>query len=574
MRRPDAATLAVVRDLLASVADEMALSCMRTALSPNIRDRRDLSAAVFDAQGVMLSHAAHIPVHLGAMPLSVRSVCTALSLGPGDVALMNDPFAGGTHLPDITVVAPVFASTAGGAPSFLVALRAHHADVGGPVPGSMAPQESVFGEGVRIPPVRWLVNGREQEDVRALLLANMRAPDERAADLRAQVGALAVGASRLRAIAAPFGGLHRLAHLGEALVPYAATLAKAALGALPNKHARVALPLDAPALDGKPARVVVSIKKAGGRLHIDFTGTSGPVLHGLNATRAVTISAVYHLMRCLCPPQAPPNEGLMTPVVLHVPAGSMLDAMPPHPVAGGNVETSQRVVDALWLAAARCWPARIPAPGCGSMSNWSFGPVPGGPEFPTYYETVPGGRGCGAGRAGARCDPAAHDEHALHSGGGVRGALAGSGAASRDPCAIRRGGSLPGRQWPRPGGALRRAGAGVLPDDPSPPCPAGCGGRWARPHGPCGSRPRRSRPASRPVLHPPLRGERRATDPDAGWRRLGPRALTVCVHTRQGTFGPRIPAHNRCSRFLSPIQVYPLRFARGGREQRSHGISV
>lgn len=393
-RDPRAIRLALTRELLESVAEEMAEVCVRTAVSSNIKERRDLSAAVFDGRGRMVAHAAHIPVHLGAMPLSVRAVLERLDLEDGDIALANDPYAGGTHLPDVTAVAPLF-SPRGRRPVFLVAVRAHHADMGGQAPGSMAPQEDVFAEGLRIPPVRWVRDGRPQEDLLAMLLANVRDPDERRADLDAQAGALARGLARLREIADTEGGLTGLARRGRALVAYASRMAAVALAALPDREAKARVGLEVDDLTGRPARIAVTLAKRGDKLDVDFAGTSGPVAGGLNAPVAVTRSAVYYLLRCLCPPDTPTNDGLLERVTIRVPPTSLLAARSPAPVAGGNVETSQRVVDALWLAAARAWPDRIPAPGAGTMSNWTFGPVPGGPCFPTYYETLPGGAGGG-----------------------------------------------------------------------------------------------------------------------------------------------------------------------------------
>ena len=392
--KQDAVSLGLMRELLESVAEEMAEVCVRTAVSSNIKERRDLSAAVFDGEGQMVAQAAHIPVHLGAMPLSVRAVIEALDLGPGDVALLNDPYAGGTHLPDITAVAPLF-TPRGRQPVFHVAVRAHHADVGGQAPGSMAPQDDVFAEGIRIPPVRWIRAGQVDDGVQTLLLANMRDREERLADLEAQAGALARGLARLEEIGAREGGLPSLARRGRSLVSYASRLAAGSLDTLADGEARAKVDLEVRGLDGKPATIQVRLEKRGARLEVDFAGTSGPVRGGLNAPAAVARSAVYYLVRCLCPPDTPTNDGLLACASVHVPAGSLLAAEPPLAVAGGNVETSQRVVDALWLAAARLWPGRWPAPGSGSMSNWTFGPAPGSAPFPTYYETVPGGAGAG-----------------------------------------------------------------------------------------------------------------------------------------------------------------------------------
>jgi N-methylhydantoinase B len=399
-RASRAVSLALTRELLESVAEEMAEVCVATAVSSNIKERRDLSAAVFDGRGRMVAQAAHIPVHLGAMPLSVRAVLDRVRLRRGDVALVNDPYAGGTHLPDITAVAPLFSPT-GPQPLFLVAVRAHHADVGGQVPGSMAPQADVYGEGLRIPPVRWIRGGEKDPDVEALLFANVRDAAERRADLEAQAGALARGCARLEEIAGGEGGLAGLARRGRTLVAYASRMAGRTLAALPDGRAKASVDFEVDTLMGKRARIRVALEKDGDRLRADFAGTSGPVGGGLNAPRAVTQSAAYYLLTCLCPPDTPANDGLLERIEVSVPEGCLLAAREPAPVAGGNVETSQRVVDALWLAAARLWPTRMPAPGAGTMSNWTFGPVPGGPGFPTYYETLPGGAGGGPEGPGA-----------------------------------------------------------------------------------------------------------------------------------------------------------------------------
>jgi N-methylhydantoinase B len=394
----DAVDLALTRDLLESVAEEMAEACVRTAASTNVKERRDLSAAVFDGDGRMVAHAAHIPVHLGAMPLSVRAALARVRFGRGDVVLVNDPYEGGTHLPDVTAIAPW--CDASGRVRFFVAIRAHHADIGGAVPGSMAPQDDVHAEGLRIPPVRWVRGGVPDDDLTRLLLANLRRPEERLADLAAKRGALAHGLARLDALASRHGAAG-LASRAGALLAYAGRIARRTLSALPDGAARVALRLGVPGTDGRPAVVRLALTKRGARLRLDFTGTTGPVGDGLNASAAVTRSAAWYLVRCLCGGDTPSNDGLLATTTVVIPPGSLLDAPYPAPVAGGNVETSQRVVDALWLAAGRRWPDRFGAPGAGTMSNWTLGPSPGGPAFPSYYETVPAGAGGGPSGPGA-----------------------------------------------------------------------------------------------------------------------------------------------------------------------------
>ncbi len=397
----DAIRLAVLRDLLESVTDEIAIVCRRMAVSPNIRERRDLSAALFLADGRLLAHAAHIPVHLGAMPRSVEAVRTALDLGPGDGALVNDPYAGGSHLPDLTLVRGVFDERVSAKPLAYLAVRAHHADVGGAVPGSMAPADDIHAEGVRVPPLIAFRDADLDPTFARLFLANVRHADEREADLRAQAASLSRGEALLRGLATARGGLGPMLADGAGLIEATRRRIGPALAALPDAEASVEVALDAEDRAGRPARIRLALRKVGARLEADFTGTTGPVGHGLNAPRAVTESALYYFLACLAPPQTAPNDGLLDMVSIRIPPGSLLDARPPQPVAGGNVETSQRVVDALWLAAAACWPRRIPAPGAGSMSNWTFGPAPDGPSFPVYYETLPGGAGGGPQGPGA-----------------------------------------------------------------------------------------------------------------------------------------------------------------------------
>lgn len=406
-RTADPIELALLRDALEGLADEIATICTQTAASPNIKERLDLSAAVFDQTGQMVAHAAHIPVHLGAMPACVRAVLEAVPLAPGQVVLVNDPLAGGTHLPDITAVRPVFAGDAGAGtrPTFILAVRAHHADVGGAAPGSMAPQANIFGEGLIIPPVVWQQDGVPHPGVQALLLANMRDGAEREADLAAQAGALHAGEVRLRELAVQHGGLEGLSRRAGALLQHAERTAAAALESRADGRAVVDVPLEVQTAMGDPASIGLTLEKRGKRLVVDFRkgrqATSGPIVDGLNAPAAVTRSAVYYFVRCLCPPGTPTNEGLLRSVEICLPDESVVSAGRGVAVAGGNVETSQRIVDALWLAAARLWPKEIPAPGGGSMSNWTFGPVVGGPGFPSYYETLPCGAGGGPDGPGA-----------------------------------------------------------------------------------------------------------------------------------------------------------------------------
>jgi N-methylhydantoinase B len=395
----DAIALELANHRLSAIAEEMGVVLGRTAVSPNIKERRDYSCAVFDARGGLVAQAAHIPVHLGSTPLSVRAAIAAVPMAPGDVVVVNDPFAGGTHLPDVTVVASVYLRGAR-RPFAYVANRAHHADIGGMEPGSMPVATDVFQEGVRIPPIRIVAGGTPVHDVLALFLANTRVPDERRGDLEAQWAALRVGAARLLELATRRGGVGALARDFAALQDYAEATMRAALRELPSGTHRAMDVLDDDGLGTTriPIRVAVTIR--GGSARIDFTGSAPQVRGPLNANLAVTRSAVLYVFTALAGGSLPTNEGIARPLTIVAPEGSVVHALLPAAVAGGNVETSQRIVDVLLRALARAAPERIPAASAGSMNNVALGGVVGGRAF-SYYETLAGGAGGGPGVAGA-----------------------------------------------------------------------------------------------------------------------------------------------------------------------------
>jgi N-methylhydantoinase B len=394
----DPVALEIAHHRLASIAEEMGVVLGRTALSPNIKERRDYSCAVFDGRGSLVAQAAHIPVHLGSTPLAVRSVLGRVAMGPGDVAIVNDPFAGGTHLPDVTLVAPVFIAGAR-RPFAYVANRAHHADIGGMSPGSMPLATEIFQEGFRLPPVRLVAAGRLVEDVVALFLANTRVPAEREGDLMAQWAALRVGAERLRGLASNHG-LARIAREMRALQAYSAVLMRATLAALPAGTYHASDVLDDDGLGATRLRIAVAITIGRGRARIDFTGTARQTRGPVNANLAVTRSAVLYVFTALAPEAIPPNDGLGRPLTIVAPPGSIVDARFPAAVAGGNVETSQRIVDVLLRALARAAPDRIPAASAGSMNNVALGGAVGDRAF-AYYETLAGGAGAGPQGPGA-----------------------------------------------------------------------------------------------------------------------------------------------------------------------------
>jgi N-methylhydantoinase B len=383
---------------LAAIAEEMGVVLGRTAVSPNIKERRDYSCAVFDAGGGLVAQAAHIPVHLGSTPMSVRAAIDAGAMAPGDVVMLNDPFAGGTHLPDVTVVAPVYLR-GGRRPFAYVANRAHHADIGGMEPGSMPVAIDVFQEGVRVPPIRIVAGGRVVDDVLALFLANTRVPHERRGDLDAQWAALRAGVDRLRALARRLGRA-RLARDFRALQDHAEAMMRATLRALPAGTYRATDWLDDDGLGTSriPLRVAVTIGR--GRARVDFSGSSAQVRGPVNANFAVTRSAVLYVFTALAGGTLPANDGVARPLDVVAPPGSIVHALLPAAVAGGNVETSQRIVDVLLRALAKAAPDRVPAASTGSMNNVALGGVVGGRAF-AYYETLAGGAGAGPGRDGA-----------------------------------------------------------------------------------------------------------------------------------------------------------------------------
>ncbi|MFP4311746.1 MAG: hydantoinase B/oxoprolinase family protein [Nitriliruptoraceae bacterium] len=404
----DPVTLEVVRSALIGIAEEAGAALRRTASSPNIKERADCSTAVFDAHGRMVAQAEHIPVHLGSMPLSVAAA-RALDdhLGVGDQVLVSDPYAGGTHLPDWTLVAPVHAGVAGPdeAPALLgyVATRAHHADVGGAAPGSMPTGAvDIVAEGLRIPPVKLQVAGRTQRDVLALLLANTRTPDERLGDLEAQLGANALAARRLKELAAA-RGVDGLAAAMAATLDHAERSVRAALAGLREGSASAEDVLDDDGAGTRDIAIRATVTIADGQVTIDLTGSDPQVPGNVNAPLAVTLSAAVYALRAVLAPDLPANDGLRRVLELRTTAGTIVDARPPAAVAGGNVETSQRIVDVLLAAFATLTDGRVGAASQGTMNNTLLGGIDHRTGAPfTYYETLAGG--CGAGPWGSGAD--------------------------------------------------------------------------------------------------------------------------------------------------------------------------
>jgi N-methylhydantoinase B len=405
----DSIELEIFRNIFHSIAEEMGAALRRTAFSPNIKERRDYSCAVFDCDGEVLAMGDHMPVHLGSMPMSVRAVLESLELARGDVAMLNDPFRGGTHLPDITLVAPVYTQPphSRAQPEFYVASRAHHADVGGAYPGSMGLCREIYQEGLRIPPVKLLRSGKMQSDVVALLLSNVRTPVEREGDLGAQLAACHTGAERLREIGRRYG-LLRTKRAAQELLNYTEQMMRTFLKSVPRGSYRAEDFLDNDGISDKPVKIAVEVRvlrDRGNSSHmvtVDFTGSDPQVEGSLNAVEAIAYSACFYVFRCLLLEAVPATAGLMRPIQVIAPQGTVVNARPPAAVAGGNVETSQRIVDVLLKALSQALPDRIPAAAAGTMNNLTIGGIDPRTHEPfAYYETIAGGMGAGPAKAGA-----------------------------------------------------------------------------------------------------------------------------------------------------------------------------
>jgi len=417
----DPTTLEIYRALFTSVAEEMGIALRRTAFSPNIKERRDYSCAVFDSSGRVIAQGDHMPVHLGSMPMAVAAALREVDPKPGEVVALNDPYAGGTHLPDVTLVTGVFLEkkdegkgrrgergekknrrvlssprppvSPSPRPLFYVANRAHHADIGGATPGSMGLATDIYGEGLRIPPVRLVREGQIDSDMMRLLLANVRGNTERRGDFEAQIGSLQIGANRLLEIVDRRGEQETREYANQ-LISYSARIMRQVIGTIPDGAYEAEDCLDDDGIDDQPVRIRVRIAIKRDRAIVDFTGSAPQVAGAINAVEAITVSAVSYVFRCLVGAEIPASAGLMQPIEVIAPQGTVVNALPPASVAGGNVEMSQRIVDVLFKALSHALPDRIPAASQGTMNNLTIGGIDErtGQEF-SYYETVAGGLG-------------------------------------------------------------------------------------------------------------------------------------------------------------------------------------
>ena len=407
----DPITLEVLRNALEAIADEMGAVLKRTSFSPNIKERMDASCAIFDAAAQLVAQAEHVPVHLGSMLRAVSATIAKVGdVEEGDVVIVNDPFTGGSHLPDITVVAPVHAA---GRHIGYVATRAHHADVGGMEPGSMpGKSREMFQEGIVIPAVKLYRRGRLQDDVLRLILANVRTPEERKGDLNAQLAALRVGEQRLVELAHRYGADLVVAGF-DAILDYAERRMRARLAEFPAGTYRGEDFLDDDGWSDEPVRVALAITVSPDGLVLDYAGSSPQRLGNINAVAPMTYSASFFAIKLLTDPEIPVNAGTFRNVKLRIPEGSFLASRPPAATCAGNTETTQRIADTVLKVAAQFAPDRVPAASQGTMNSVVIGghdtragDVPGGRPY-SYYETIGGGQGgrpMGPGDDGIQCN--------------------------------------------------------------------------------------------------------------------------------------------------------------------------
>ncbi|MBD3610741.1 MAG: hydantoinase B/oxoprolinase family protein, partial [Gammaproteobacteria bacterium] len=387
--------LSIFSSRIEAVCDEMGAVLRRSAFSPNIKDRLDFSCAVFDAEGELSAQAAHIPVHLGSMAYAMRDIVRRLSWQAGDMVVVNDPYLGGTHLPDVTLIAPVFIQ---GQLIGFVVNRAHHADIGASTPGSMPISSQLEEEGIIIPPTHLYRAHTLQREVMASIIGVTQNPVHSEGDFTAQVSANQSGVKRLTELASILGigdyleGLAALNHYGE-------RLAQASLQDIPDGEYQFTDYMDDDGQGTANIPIAVTITAQAGRIHVDFTGTASQVAGNINSPLSVAAAGVFYVFRCLMPEQTPACAGTFRPISLTAPEGCLVNATRPAAVAAGNVETSTRVVDVVMGALAQAIPERMPAASHGSMNNLAMGSNQTGQSW-SYYETIGGGMGAGAQTAG------------------------------------------------------------------------------------------------------------------------------------------------------------------------------
>ncbi len=394
--------MSLYSELLSSVCEEMSSVLQMSALSPNIKERRDFSTAIFDAKGGLVAQGTNIPVHLGSMQLAAKAAIDFFNFFPGDAVALNDPYRGGTHLPDITLVAPFFpkGKRESNYPAAFIAARAHHADVGGMTSGSLPLSTEIYQEGLIVPPVKIVENGALNAAVIEIICANSRTPEERRGDLLAQLASLTRGAERLHKISGDLYSNSRNENssmwpsIFESLQDYSEI---AFIEMLSNVKSGVYTAEDSIELpDGSLSKIRLKLDIRETGIVADFSGSDLQTRSPFNAVRAITLSAVTYAVRCLLAEDVPANSGLTRRVDVITTPGTIVDALPPAAVSAGNVETSQRLVDVLFQALAKAFPDKIPASGPGSMNNVTAGGInPATGKSFAYYETIGGGHGGG-----------------------------------------------------------------------------------------------------------------------------------------------------------------------------------
>ncbi|NPA53766.1 MAG: hydantoinase B/oxoprolinase family protein, partial [Aquificae bacterium] len=386
--------LEVFKNRFSSIAEEMGAILQRTAFSANIKERKDFSCAIFDENGDMIAQAAHIPVHLGSMPMSVKSAIESVKMEEGDMVILNDPYKGGTHLPDITIIAPVFIDD--DKPSFYVANRAHHADVGGISAGSMPLSNSIFQEGINIPPVKLVKKGKINKEILDFIKNNVRTPEERDGDFKAQISANLTGIKRLKELCIQ-NSLEKVLFYGKELLTYSEKIMRQIIKNIPDGTYTAQDYIEDDGLGNEEIKISVSITVKDDQCLLDFSDSDKQVEGSLNAVYAITTSAVYYVFRALAEKDIPTNAGCFRPIKIKTKKGTIVDAVFPSAVSAGNVETSQRIVDVVLKALSKAIPDKIPAASQGTMNNITIGGInPETGEYFTYYETIGGGMGASA----------------------------------------------------------------------------------------------------------------------------------------------------------------------------------
>jgi len=382
--------LEVFKNRFSSIAEEMGIILQKSSFSSNIKERKDFSCAIFDKNGNLIAQAAHIPVHLGSMPMSVKSVIENVEFQEGDMVILNDPFKGGTHLPDITIVAPIFYD---GELLFYVANRAHHADIGGVSAGSMPIAESIFQEGLIIPPVKLVKNWEIDKDVLNLIKNNVRTPQEREGDFLAQISANKVGINRLNELLDKYGK-DTVLFYSNALLDYTEKIMKNFVKNIPDGIYSFTDYIEDDGLGNKDIKISVDITIKNDKVVVDFSKSDEQTKGSINAVKAITVSAVFYVFRSLIEEDIPTNAGALRPIEIITKKGTVVDATFPSSVSAGNVETSQRIVDVLLGALAEAIPDKVPSASQGTMNNITIGGISPKTNQPfTYYETIGGGMG-------------------------------------------------------------------------------------------------------------------------------------------------------------------------------------